>query len=292
MGNESHRLVASLPQQRVSRLGQAGSIVKDRYEPNAGQFPSAVDTVVIGGIPTARVTRVGLAEIMAEDCKAAAAGLLSRPRIVISSNGSVIARYHRDPEFRRLVSNADIVDADGAPLVIASCWLGERRLPERIATTDLIHDCAAVAVRESLRFFFLGGKPGVAERSALRLIESHPGLQIVGRRSGYFSPSEEEEIWKSIIAARTDVLWLGLGSPLQERLACLWRDKLPGVGWIRTCGGLFDHISGEFPRAPIWMQRAGLEWLHRMKQEPRRLGPRYLSTNPRAAFHLLTSTHD
>ncbi|MGO4173641.1 WecB/TagA/CpsF family glycosyltransferase [Bosea sp. TAF32] len=249
-----------------------------------------LDTMVVGGIPTARVTRKELAELMLRDCGAARAGSLAHPRVVIASNGSVIARYHGDGEFRQLVTQADIVDADGAPLVIASRWLTNRPLPERVATTDLIHDCAALAAKNGIRFFFLGGKPGVAEQAAERLTRQYPQLRVVGCCQGYFGEGDEEAIRRSITDAGTDILWLGLGSPAQERLATRWQAKLAGLAWIRTCGGLFDHVAGNVPRAPIWMQGAGLEWLHRMRQEPRRLGPRYLSTNPIAAFHLLTKT--
>lgn len=275
-----------------SYFATASRDMSDPYGDNEEAYSSSLETMVVGGIRTARVTRVGLAEIMADDCRRVSAGELSKPKIVISSNGSVIARYHRDREFRKLVSEADIVDADGSPLVIASRWLGKHPLPERVATTDFIHYAATVAVREGLRFFFLGGKPGVAERAAVQLRMLHPGLQIVGRRDGFFSRSEEGEIRRSIIEAGTNVLWLGLGSPIQERVAYAWREELTSVGWIKTCGGLFDHVAGDIPRAPLWMQHSGLEWLHRMWKEPRRLAPRYLSTNPIAAYHLLIDTHD
>jgi exopolysaccharide biosynthesis WecB/TagA/CpsF family protein len=87
-----------------------------------------------------------------------------------------------------------------------------------------------------------------------------------------------------------DVLWLGLGSPLQESFAVRNRLRLKGVGWIRTCGGMLDYYSGRAPRAPLWMQKAGLEWLFRSAQEPQRLGSRYLRTNLPALYHLLTKT--
>lgn len=250
------------------------------------------ERVRVGGIPTARATRSALAGQMVRDCRAARGGTLGEPRVVISSNGSVIARYHRDPVFRDLVGRADIVDADGAPLVLASRLLCRRPLPERVATTDFIHDACAAAVSHGLRFYFLGGRPGVAERAAARLRARHPGLAIVGLRHGYFAPPEEADLCRQIRVSGADVLWLGLGSPHQERFAVENRHRLHGLGWIRTCGGLFDHMTGDVPRAPGWMQRAGLEWAYRMMREPSRLGLRYAVTNPPAAFHLLTKTGD
>jgi N-acetylglucosaminyldiphosphoundecaprenol N-acetyl-beta-D-mannosaminyltransferase len=249
-----------------------------------------LDLALVGGIATVRVTRSVLANIMVRDCRAAADGSLLTPRVAISSNGSVIARFHHDRTFRALIEQIEIVDADGAPLVFASRLFCRKPLPERVATTDFIHDCCDEAATHGLRFYFLGGRPGVAERAAERLRMRHPGLEIVGARHGYFRPGEEPDLCREIREAGTDVLWLGLGSPRQERFAIENRDRLSGLGWIRTCGGLFDHMAGDVRRAPLWMQKIGLEWAYRMLQEPRRLTVRYLLTNPPAAYHLFTKT--
>jgi N-acetylglucosaminyldiphosphoundecaprenol N-acetyl-beta-D-mannosaminyltransferase len=248
--------------------------------------------VSIGGIPTLRITRADLARQMAADVEAARAGTLALPKVVVSSNGAVIARYHREPTFRALLDQADMIDADGMPLVLASRLMLKVPLVERVATTDFIDDACAVATARGYRFFFLGGQAGVAAAAAERLAESHPGLEVVGVRDGYFTPEMVADLCAEVVALRTDVLWVGLGSPLQEAFAVSHRDKLAGLGWIRTCGGLFDHRAGVFPRAPVWMQNIGLEWLHRATLEPVRLGTRYMSTNPSAVFHLLTKTHD
>jgi exopolysaccharide biosynthesis WecB/TagA/CpsF family protein len=250
------------------------------------------DTITVGGIPTVRLTRAELAEEMAADCRRARAGLLDYPRIVSSSNGYVVASYHENGPLRDALRQADIIDADGMPLVFASRLRCKRPLTERVATTDFIHDAADVAIRDGLRFFFVGAKPGVPERAADNLRALHPGLLIAGTRHGYFTEPDEPAICEEIRAARTDVLWVGLGSPMQELFAVRNRKRLAGLAWIRTCGGLFDHYDGTSRRAPGWMQSAGLEWLYRASREPGRLGTRYLRTNPVALFHLLTKTHD
>lgn len=252
-----------------------------------------INYLIVGGIRTANLSRNELSERMILDCAAAKKGILKQPRVLIASNGSVIARYHSDPRFRTDVEGADVVDPDGMPLVLASRLLCRRTpLVERIATTDFIHDASAAAAAADVRFYFLGGKAGVADAAASKLIEKYPGLQIVGTRHGYFSAQDEDEICADILARKTDVLWIGMGSPFQEALAIRLREKLPGVAWIRTCGGLFDHVSEVVPRARQWIQAMGLEWLHRMALEPRRLAWRYLTTNPVAVFHLLTKTYD
>ena len=222
----------------------------------------------------------------------ARAGKLAAPKLMFSSNGSVVARYHTDPSFRAVIDMADVVDPDGMPLVIASRMLCRRPLPERVATTDFILDACSVAQASGIRFFLLGGVEGNASKAAESLAEAYPGLQIVGSRNGYFKEVEEEQLCREILRAGTDVLWLGLGSPLQEQFAVRNRDKLKGLAWIKTCGGLFDHFTGRTKRAPVWMQNIGLEWLARAVQEPRRLTKRYLLSNPVAIYYLATQTFD
>lgn len=252
--------------------------------------PAPRDTLSIGGIKTVRLTRAELADCLLGDIGLARAGQLPLPRLVFSSNGSVIAAYHRDQSYRYIMDRADLIDADGMPLVMASRLLCRSPLRERVATTDFIEDACLVASREGIRFYFLGASPGVADEAARRLGQRYPALHVVGVRNGYFSAHEEAEICADVVRSRADVLWVGLGSPRQEVFAVANMMRLPGVAWIRTCGGLFDHMAGCVPRAPAWMQAAGLEWLHRVLKEPRRLGPRYLMTNPLAAYHLLTKT--
>jgi N-acetylglucosaminyldiphosphoundecaprenol N-acetyl-beta-D-mannosaminyltransferase len=248
--------------------------------------------IVIGGIPTARATRAELAAQMISDHQAVLEHRLPLPRVVVSSNGSVIARYHQQGKFRDLIRQADIVDADGMPLVIASKLFCELPLVERVATTDFIHDASALAARNGLKFYFLGAKPGVAQKAADKLRKLHPGLKIVGIRDGYFDKGRTDDICEEIRSLETDVLWVGLGSPLQEQFAIANRSRLAGLTWIKTCGGMFDHCAESVSRAPLWMQKYGLEWLHRTAKEPRRLGGRYLKTNPIATYHLLTKTSD
>jgi len=254
--------------------------------------PERFKTMIVGGVPTTRISRSELANLMVDDCLKARSGALALPQVVISSNGAVIADFHLYPEFRKLVLQADIVDADGMPLVMATRLLCEEPLVERVATTDFIKDACAAAAKEGLRFFFLGAEPGVAEMAAAYFRGLYPNLEIVGIRHGYFAPEDEEKICAEVRATRTDVLWIGLGSPLQESFALRNRHRLAGLAWLRTCGGMFDHYSGKFRRAPLWMQLNGLEWLYRTFNEPVRLGRRYLSTNLPALFYLLTQTSD
>ncbi len=252
---------------------------------------SSPRTVTVGGLKTAILTRQRLAEIMAKDClQARQAGSAWRPRLVLSSNGQGIVLAAGDRAFAEAMAEADIVHADGMSVVFASRLLGPDALPERVATTDFIFDACDAAERHGLSFYFLGGR----EEDNLRAVEwvksCYPRLKVVGRHHGYFSESDVDRIIDGIAAAKPDVLWVGLGKPRQEFFALQLRDRLPGIGWIKTCGGMFDYYSGRSARAPLWMQRSGLEWLFRALQEPR-LAWRYLTTNISAAYLLLTRTH-
>ncbi|MBA4773736.1 MAG: WecB/TagA/CpsF family glycosyltransferase [Sphingomonas sp.] len=229
---------------------------------------------------------------MLADVRRARAGLIEEPRIITSANGSVVANYHADRAYRALIDAADLVDADGMPLVLFSRWMTRHPLPERAATTDFLLDAAAMAAREGLRFYFIGARPGVAARAAEHLRSRFPDLKVVGVRHGYFGADAAPGICAAVRASGADILWLGMGSPAQEKFAVEHRHLLKGVAWIRTCGGLFDHYGGGVSRAPLWMQSAGMEWLYRAAREPVRLGWRYLVTSPVALYHLLTKTHD
>jgi exopolysaccharide biosynthesis WecB/TagA/CpsF family protein len=197
--------------------------------------------------------------------------------------------YAQDAEFRRQFSAASLVHADGQPVVFASKWLTESPIPERSATTDFIHDAAAAAAEAGLKFYLLGGTEEANSRCAEILKETYPGLKIVGRRNGYFKPHDEEAVIDDINASGADVLWVGLGVPL-EYAFCVRNSRKLKTGWIVTCGGCFNFVTGDYSRAPEWMQAASLEWLYRLAREPRRLFWRYAITNPVAIFTILTRT--
>lgn len=230
--------------------------------------------------------------MMASDVASARGGELAVPRVMVSSNGFVISLYHRNAEFRAIMDKVDLIDADGMPLVLFTRFFWKQPLPERLATTDFIYDAAAMAVSEGIKFFFLGARPGIAAAAADTLRGQYPGLQIVGARNGYFTAEDEDAICAEIRASGADVLWVGMGTPRQESFAIRRRDQLQGLAWVRTCGGLFDHIGANVPRAPMWMQNIGLEWLHRTMIEPRRLAPRYFSTNFSALYHLISKSRE
>lgn len=245
--------------------------------------------VIVGGVKIACLSRRELADLMIEDCLTARAESHWRPRLVFSVNGNSIARAATDQEFRAHYEQADLIHADGQPVVLFSRLLTQAPIPERSATTDYFLDAAEAARATGLKFFLFGATEDVNSRCAEILAARYPGLEIVGRRHGYFAREDEAAICEDINATGADIVWIGLGVPLEQAFCVRNRDQLK-AGWIVTCGGCFNFVTGDYARAPAWMQGAGLEWLYRLAREPRRLFWRYAVSNPRAIYLMLRRT--
>jgi exopolysaccharide biosynthesis WecB/TagA/CpsF family protein len=242
--------------------------------------------VTVGGLDTACVSRRQLGGLMVGDCLAARGGRRA-PRLVFASNGHAIAMAALDRKFRETFAKADLIHADGEPVVAASKLLSDTPVPERSATTDFLFDAAKDAATHGLTFFLLGSTEDINARAATKVEQA--GVKVVGRRNGYFSRDEEAAIVEAINASGADVLWVGLGVPFEYEF-CLRNKSRLRVGWVVTCGGCFNFAAGDYQRAPAWMQKNGLEWLFRLWREPRRLFWRYLVTNPVAIAMLLLKT--
>jgi N-acetylglucosaminyldiphosphoundecaprenol N-acetyl-beta-D-mannosaminyltransferase len=173
---------------------------------------------------------------------------------------------------------ADLVVADGMPLVWAS-RLQRTPLPGRVAGSDLIWSLSRAAAGSGRSIFLLGGEPGTAAASAARLQTSCPGLRVAGTlcpAPGFEDrPGELDAIVVALVTARPDLVFVGLGAPKQELLIARLRSRLPAAWWVGV-GISFSFVAGRVRRAPRWLRRVGLEWLHRLVQEPRRLAGRYL----------------
>lgn len=255
-----------------------------------GNFSNVQDpqATLLGGWGHVRLTRNEFAQLMARDCFAArACNAPVFPKLAFSMNGQAMSLAATNNEFRDAMKQADYIQADGQSLVIASRYISKAPLPEKIPTTDFFHDAAKLAQKEGLKFYILGASSEDNQKAIENVRAQYPELQIVGSRDGYFDENDESVICKEIVESGADVLWLGLGKP-KEQLFCIRnKDKLKGIAWIKTCGGLFDFLSDKNSRAPEWMQNAGLEWLYRTIQEPRRLFWRYFTTNIHTIYLLL-----
>jgi N-acetylglucosaminyldiphosphoundecaprenol N-acetyl-beta-D-mannosaminyltransferase len=230
-------------------------------------------------VPRYPVQGVGISELtLARACELLV-GAKAEPanRYVCLCTVHGIGEARRDPAFRRILNDSWLTTPDGMPLV----WLGPRGVG-RVYGPDLMLAVCDAGRPAGTRHFLYGGGPGVAERLAERLLARFPGLEVAGTFTPPFRDLTAEEasgLAARVREARADIVWVGLGTPKQERF-------MAGVGrglgdvLLVGVGAAFDFHSGRVAQAPRWMQRSGLEWLFRLAVEPLRLAPRYLATNP------------
>lgn len=221
-------------------------------------------------------------------------------RLILNVNVHALNLAYSYPWYREIFQHADLVFCDGAGVLLAARMLN-LHLPQRITYADWMWQLADFSSDHSFSLFFLGSRPGVAEKAATRLKEKLPNLNIVGVHHGFFDKTkfslENEKVVQLINRVSPDILIVGFGMPLQE----LWLND----NWERlnvrvalTGGAVFDYISGKLNRAPRWMNDHGLEWLGRLLIEPGRLWKRYLIGNPLFIWRILkqkialTRNHD
>jgi N-acetylglucosaminyldiphosphoundecaprenol N-acetyl-beta-D-mannosaminyltransferase len=186
--------------------------------------------------------------------------------------------------------NAGVLNlTDGMSLVWASRLLGGPATSERVPGAQLMLAACEAGLGQGLRHYFYGGGPGVAEELAGRLTARFPGLQVVGAEMPPFRQLTDDELAalaERVASSRADLVWVGLGTPKQDYFIASFH-PLVRVGALLAVGAAFDFLSGRKAMAPAWMQRAGLEWIHRLASEPRRLWRRYLIGNTVFAFLLV-----
>ena len=188
--------------------------------------------------------------------------------LIATVNPEFIMRAHREREFARVLESADLCLADGSGVV----WAARRQgcvMRGPVPGVDMIPPLAAMCARRGFRLFLLGAAPGVAAELASRLRTEHPRLEVAAH-PGSPDPSSDDETSRLIRAHQTQVLLVAFGAPKQE----LWIDRMEdrvGVAVAIGVGGAYDYLTGRVPRAPLWMRRAGLEWLHRLIHQPWRI---------------------
>jgi N-acetylglucosaminyldiphosphoundecaprenol N-acetyl-beta-D-mannosaminyltransferase len=195
-------------------------------------------------------------------------------------NAGKIVAMQRDPQLRESVINADLINADGQGVVWASRVLG-KPLKERVAGIDLMEELVRLASRNRYKVFFLGAKEAIVKSVVDHYSKLYSPDIIAGYRNGYFKKEEEPGIARAIAESGANILFVAISSPTKENFLYQNRETLHKVNFIMGVGGSFDVVSGLVKRAPRWMQRAGLEWLYRVGQEPRRMFKRYMVGNAR-----------
>lgn len=192
-------------------------------------------------------------------------------------NAGKVVNARRDPDLKRSLMQADLILADGTSVVWLSRMLGSP-LPERVAGIDLMCELLKAADREHYRIYFLGAKLDVLEKMLETIKANYPGIMIAGYMHGYFDSSQELAVIDQIRKSNADILFVAMSSPKKEHFLARWH-RLLNVPVCHGVGGSFDVLAGITKRAPVWMQRYGLEWFYRTIQEPGRMWKRYLVTN-------------
>jgi N-acetylglucosaminyldiphosphoundecaprenol N-acetyl-beta-D-mannosaminyltransferase len=200
-----------------------------------------------------------------------------QPGFMAVVNAAKIVEANRNARLSQVLRKADIITADGMSVVWASRLLGSP-LKERVTGIDIFERLVAHAARQRLRVFFLGARKESVGKMVARFTAEHPGLIVAGYRDGYFASADSAGVAEQVRRSNADILFVAMGSPAQE----FWIEShfaATGARFALGVGGSFDHLSGLARRAPVWMQRAGLEWLYRLASDPRRLWRRYLIGN-------------
>jgi exopolysaccharide biosynthesis WecB/TagA/CpsF family protein len=230
----------------------------------AARNTSSRNTIKILGIPVDAIT---YDEWIAHIEKWITAN--DRCRQVCTVNPEFLMIARRDMNFRNILQRADLCVPDGVGLLWAARQQG-RILPQRVTGSDGVPTIAAAAVERGWRLFLLGAAPGVAQRAAGVLQQRYPGLKIAGVYSGSPSPAEEDDLVARINSSGADILFVAYGAPIQDKWIARNQPRLR-VKMAMGIGGSLDFIAGVIPRAPQWMQRAGLEWLYRLALQPWRI---------------------
>lgn len=199
-------------------------------------------------------------------------------------NVAKLVNMKKDETLKESVESCDVINIDGMGVVLGARFLG-CDVPERVAGIDLFHELLEMAQRESFPVFFLGAKEEIVEIATQKCQNLYPKLEVGGYHHGYFW-DDEETVVKKIKDSGAKLLFVAITSPKKENFINKWRQEL-GVDFVMGVGGTFDVVAGKVNRAPLWMQKSGLEWFYRLIQEPGRMWKRYLSTNSSFAWLLL-----
>jgi N-acetylglucosaminyldiphosphoundecaprenol N-acetyl-beta-D-mannosaminyltransferase len=246
----------------------------------------ALPRIVLHGVTIHAITEQRCIEYLLSRISAGHGG------VVVTPNVDHLRRARHDLHFAAVLAEADLVVADGMPLVWASRLQGTP-VPQRVAGSDLISSLSAAAAQQNRSIFLLGGDPGTAKSAADVLHDRYPQLKIAGSfcppRGFEKDPAELQQLINVLRGASPDIVYVGLGSPKQEQVIDRIRHTLPRAWWLGV-GVSFSFLCGDVRRAPIWMRKYGLEWIHRLTQEPKRLFKRYIMVGMPFAGAMLVSS--
>ncbi|MDY0743850.1 WecB/TagA/CpsF family glycosyltransferase [Paucibacter sp. R3-3] len=188
-------------------------------------------------------------------------------------NVDKLVKAQKDPALRQIINDCALINVDGMPVVWASRLLG-KPLKERVAGVDLFESLMRRSAEKGWRVYLLGAKEDIVSRVRDIYANKYPGLVFAGYRNGYWKPDEEGAIVQQIAEAKADLLFVAISSPKKEQFLGAYQATMK-IPFAMGVGGTFDVAAGKVKRAPVWMQKVGLEWFYRFLQEPRRMFRRY-----------------
>jgi N-acetylglucosaminyldiphosphoundecaprenol N-acetyl-beta-D-mannosaminyltransferase len=250
-----------------------------------GSQAVAFDQVDVLGVPVACLDVAGMLDLVRRWSFEPAR------RTILYVNAHCLNTAARDSQYHAILNRADLVYSDGISVVWSARWLDGRRL-HKMTGADWIYDFAAWAQAagrhepEGIRIYILAGKPGIAHDASHNLRRMFPDINIVGAYDGFFQEKSQAAVLQDIAQSKPHVLFVGMGTPLQEKWIAEHRDQIAApVCW--AVGALFDYVAGIEPRVPAWMNALALEWLFRMLIDPAGKWRRYLIGNPLFVLRIL-----
>lgn len=250
---------------------------------------SANDLLQPGPFPRVDVLGVGISAISMQDAVDASLRLIEsggKGYICVTGVHGVM-EAQQDPALKDVFNSSFLTTPDGMPMV----WIGRLRkfTISRVYGPDFMIELCAAGVEKGLRHFLYGGNIGVAEELKAAIEKRVPGVQITGTFTPPFrplNPREEDELKQAVRQARADVLWVGISTPKQDRFMARYIDQLD-LHLMAGVGAAFDIHTGRINDSPQWIKKIGMQWFHRLLQEPRRLWRRYLILNPIFVFKVV-----
>ena len=208
-------------------------------------------------------------------------------RIITYVNATCLSLASESPSYRAFLNRADLVYVDGIGVVWAGRLFGFRGL-YKVTGRDWIDEFCCLSAASNIRLYLLAGKPGLAERARHALESRYPGLKVSGTADGYFKSKSEEQVLAELSLNPPDVLLVGMGVPAQENWVIKHREQIPAV--VCWCvGALFDVVAGVEQPVPKWLEKLGLEWLWRLKEDPKGKWRRYIIGIPRFVWLVIRS---
>ena len=201
-------------------------------------------------------------------------------------NAGKFVLMQNDKKLEESVLKADLINADGQAIVWAASFLG-KPLPVRVAGIDLMENLVQKSFEKGYKCFFFGAKENIVSKVVEKYSKLYSKNIIAGYRSGFFNSNEEQDIVKEIIRSGANILFVAMSSPKKEIFLNKFKLQLKYINFIMGVGGSFDVISGDIKRAPVFMQKIGLEWFYRFFQEPRRMWKRYLIGNTKFIYFIM-----